>query len=63
MTPMAAPKLPELTLPQMLRLRRGALPNRIAIRQKDFGIWQPVTWAANITGARAMSASASRRSG
>ena len=35
-----------LTMPQMLRrnaLQRGA---EVAIRQKDFGIWQPVTWAA-----------------
>jgi long-chain acyl-CoA synthetase len=41
---MAAPKLPELTLPQMLRLQAQRLPNRIAIRQKRFGIWQPTTW-------------------
>ena len=39
-------KLPELTLPQMLRERALATPERIAIRQKDFGIWKPFTWDA-----------------
>ena len=38
-------KLPELTLPQMLRERARTDAQRIAIRQKDFGIWKPVTWA------------------
>lgn len=37
--------LPELTLPQMLRERARAEPGRVAIRQKDFGIWKPFTWA------------------
>ncbi|MDR6874863.1 long-chain acyl-CoA synthetase [Bosea sp. BE125] len=36
--------LPELTLPQMLREQARLIPERIAIRQKDFGIWKPVTW-------------------
>ncbi|NMM18355.1 MAG: long-chain fatty acid--CoA ligase [Rhodoferax sp.] len=36
--------LPELTLPQMLRERARLTPARIAIRQKDFGIWKPVRW-------------------
>jgi long-chain acyl-CoA synthetase len=36
--------LPELTLAQMLRERARAAPERIAIRQKDFGIWKPVRW-------------------
>ena len=38
-------KLPELTLPQMLRDRARTDTQRIAIRQKDFGIWKPFTWA------------------
>ena len=38
--------LPELTLPQMLRERARTDGQRIAIRQKDFGIWKPLTWAA-----------------
>ncbi|WP_367066919.1 AMP-binding protein [Oryzisolibacter sp. LB2S] len=37
--------LPELTLPQMLRRRALQDGQRIAIRQKDFGIWKPFTWA------------------
>lgn len=38
--------LPDLTLPQMLREQARVQPDRVAIRQKDFGIWHPVTWAA-----------------
>lgn len=38
-------KLPELTLPQLLRERARTDAQRIAIRQKDFGIWKPFTWA------------------
>ncbi|WP_312304569.1 AMP-binding protein [Pulveribacter sp.] len=38
-------KLPELTLPQMLRQRAQQDAGRVAIRQKDFGIWKPFTWA------------------
>lgn len=34
----------ELTLPQMLRQRAQQAPDAIAIRQKDFGIWNPYTW-------------------
>ena len=37
--------LPELTLPQMLRQRAQQDATRVAIRQKDFGIWKPFTWA------------------
>ncbi|WP_348688867.1 AMP-binding protein, partial [Acidovorax soli] len=37
--------LPELTLPQMLRERARQDAARVAIRQKDFGIWKPFTWA------------------
>jgi len=37
--------LPELTLPQMLRQRALQDAQRVAIRQKDFGIWKPFTWA------------------
>lgn len=37
--------LPDLTLPQMLRERARTDADRIAIRQKDFGIWKPFTWA------------------
>ncbi len=37
--------LPELTLPQMLAWRARSDASRVAIRQKDFGIWKPTTWA------------------
>ncbi|WP_373979596.1 long-chain fatty acid--CoA ligase [Achromobacter sp. JD417] len=35
---------PELTLPQMLREQARRQPSAVAIRQKDFGIWKPLTW-------------------
>ncbi len=35
----------ELTLPQMLRERARTDAHRVAIRQKDFGIWKPYSWA------------------
>lgn len=38
-------ELPARTLPQMLREQARARPDAIAIRQKDFGIWRPVSWA------------------
>lgn len=34
----------DLTLPQMLRARASRTPDAVAIRQKDFGIWNPYTW-------------------
>jgi len=39
------PPLPDRTLPQQLRELARSQPERIALRQKNFGIWQPVTWA------------------
>lgn len=38
--------LPHLTLPQMLREQARLKPSHIAIRQKDFGIWKPLSWQA-----------------
>ncbi|MFG1238641.1 AMP-binding protein [Xanthobacter autotrophicus DSM 597] len=43
---MTAPQFPDLTLPQMLRLNAERIATRTAIRQKDFGIWNPVSWQA-----------------
>ena len=37
-------KFPEFTLPQMLRDNARRSPDRVAIRQKEFGIWNPSTW-------------------
>ncbi|WP_333826565.1 AMP-dependent synthetase/ligase [Pararhodobacter sp.] len=42
---MAATELPELTLPQMLHANARSIGSRTAIRQKDFGIWNPMSWA------------------
>lgn len=36
---------PALTLPQMLREQAARAPARTAIRQKDFGIWRPLSFA------------------
>ncbi|HEX2011321.1 MAG TPA: AMP-binding protein [Roseateles sp.] len=36
---------PAKTLPQMLREQARLRPAATAIRQKDFGIWRPVSWA------------------
>ncbi|MEW5421637.1 long-chain fatty acid--CoA ligase [Amorphus sp. 3PC139-8] len=38
-------ELPDLTMVQMLRRRAQETPDRIALYQKDFGIWNPITWA------------------
>ena len=35
---------PEKTLPQMLREQASLRPDKVAIRQKRFGIWKPITW-------------------
>ncbi|MDD2711570.1 MAG: AMP-binding protein [Simplicispira sp.] len=43
---MTVQALPDLTLPQMLRERARQDAERVAIRQKDFGIWKPFTWAS-----------------
>lgn len=40
-----APGLPQLTLPQMLREQARRSPDRVALRQKELGIWKPITWA------------------
>jgi long-chain acyl-CoA synthetase len=37
--------LPKRTLPQMLREQACRRPDHVAIRQKEFGIWKPFTWA------------------
>ncbi|HYG90728.1 MAG TPA: AMP-binding protein [Azospirillum sp.] len=38
------PTLPDLTLPQMLREHARRNPQGTALRQKEFGIWNPVSW-------------------
>ena len=34
-----------MTLPQQLRHWAATRPDTVALRQKDYGIWEPVTWA------------------
>ncbi|MCO5155783.1 MAG: AMP-binding protein [Aquamicrobium sp.] len=41
---MTVTSFPELTLPQMLREHALRTPGRTAVRQKDFGIWNPISW-------------------
>ncbi|MCG7200713.1 AMP-binding protein [Marinobacter pelagius] len=41
---MTTPTVPELTLPQMLRAHARDRSDHLALRQKDFGIWQAYTW-------------------
>ena len=36
---------PALTLPQQLRHWAQARAGEVALQQKDYGIWEPVTWA------------------
>ncbi|MCJ9710830.1 AMP-binding protein, partial [Bordetella hinzii] len=35
---------PELTLPQMLRRQAERQPRKVALRQKEFGIWRALDW-------------------
>jgi len=37
--------LKDLPLPQQLLHWARARPDTVALRQKEFGVWQPVTWA------------------
>jgi long-chain acyl-CoA synthetase len=44
--------LAALALPQQLMQWAGTRPDAVALRQKELGIWQPVTWAAYAQTAR-----------
>ncbi len=44
-TPPSPAAPPPATLPQLLRARARSDAGRVALRQKDFGIWKPVSWA------------------
>ncbi|PHQ14548.1 AMP-dependent synthetase/ligase [Marinobacter profundi] len=41
---MTTPDIPDLTLTQMLRAHARARPDALALQQKDFGIWQALSW-------------------
>jgi len=42
---MSTVDIDRLTLPQQLRHWAATRPAAVALRQKDYGIWEPVTWA------------------
>jgi len=37
-------RLLDLTIPQLLRWRVAQTPDKVALREKEFGIWNPYTW-------------------
>jgi long-chain acyl-CoA synthetase len=37
-------QLVQYSIPQLLRWRVEKTPRKVALREKDFGIWQPYTW-------------------
>ncbi len=41
---MTSAELPALTLPQMLRRNAQTRGDAVALRQKDYGIWHPLSW-------------------
>lgn len=41
---MSNSSISDLTLPQMLRERARTHPDKVALHQKDYGIWQPISW-------------------
>ncbi|MCM0614206.1 AMP-binding protein [Marinobacter sediminum] len=41
---MTTPEIRDLTLAQMLRAHANERPESLALRQKDFGIWQAYSW-------------------
>ncbi|MCH8504870.1 MAG: AMP-binding protein [Ectothiorhodospiraceae bacterium] len=49
---MTSAELPDLTLPQMLRRNAQTRGDAVALRQKDFGIWHPITWSGYYRRAR-----------
>jgi long-chain acyl-CoA synthetase len=49
---MTAVDIDRLTLPQQLRHWAATRPGDVALRQKDYGIWEPVTWAGYEQAAR-----------
>ncbi len=43
------------TLPGLLARRAASRPDEVALREKEFGIWQEITWAAYLRRVRAFS--------
>jgi long-chain acyl-CoA synthetase len=40
------------TFPKLVKLNAERMPNKVAIREKDYGIWQPWTWSQYYAEAR-----------
>ena len=36
---------PVMTLPRRIRERAEATPNAVALREKEFGLWEETSWA------------------
>ncbi len=43
---------PELTIPKLFVRKAQEYGQRVAIREKEFGIWRPITWAAYLENVR-----------
>lgn len=46
---------PDLTIPKLFVRKAREYGQRVAIREKEFGIWRPVTWAAYLENVRQFS--------
>jgi long-chain acyl-CoA synthetase len=46
---------PELTIPKLFVQKAREYGQRVAIREKEFGIWRPITWAAYLENVRLFS--------
>ena len=54
MTPAAGAARPFTTLPAMLLAHAQERGRRVAIREKEYGIWQSYTWAESLDGVQAL---------
>ncbi len=43
---------PDLTIPKLFIRRAGEQGQRVAMREKEFGLWRPITWAAYLENVR-----------
>lgn len=43
---------PDLTIPKLFLRRTGEFGDRVAMREKEFGIWRPFTWSAYLENVR-----------
>ena len=46
---------PDLTIPKLFVRKARGYGRRVAIREKEFGIWRPITWAAYLENVRQFS--------